>query len=323
VRRFVHAALGVAVLAALALAALAVLLPALVASDAARARVAAAAEAALGRELRYERLELGMLSPALVMVAPVMAGATSGAPPFAEAHRVTLRVAKLSLLARSLWIDQIVVEGATLRLEDAAVEPAVPWELRKIEAKLRGESPEVPVRVEASFELARGGRARVQGSVTLAGKIDLVLTLEDVALAYAAAYLEAGARLAGAVSGTLALEGPARNPRRISARLALRDGDVRLEAITLRGPLRVEADLAGGLDARSGRFVVDATDAELVFGGSYRKPPGISATVSGRVVSGPGGVLAIDDVKLRVRGREASARRLQTRSDALAWDGRV
>jgi hypothetical protein len=102
----------------------------------------------------------------------------------------------------------------------------------------------------------------------------------------------------------------------------LLDGDVQLDEIALRGPVRVEADLTGAQAARSGGFIVDATDAELDFGGSFHKPSGAPASVTGRVVSGPGGVLAIDDVKLRVRGRNRRARRRQTQRHAgLGWKG--
>ena len=349
------AAAALAVLAALALGAALLLLPRVIASDAARARIESAAEAALGRALRYQRLDFGLLPPSLVVVAPVIAGATPEEPPFAEARRVSLRVALLPLLTRRLLIDGLVVDGATLRLrrtaaglelprpaerdgttgaepatgaagelpplgvrmltlrhttlilEDAAAQPPVTWELRELRAKLRGESLEAPLRVEASFELASGGRATARGTVTLAGEVDLDLALEEIALAPAASYLGDGVRFAGTVSGEVELEGPARSPGRIAARLALRDADVRFDEIALRGRLRLEADLAGGADAPSGRFDIDATDAELVYGGAFRKPAGTSATISGRIVSGPDGVLGFDDLKLRVKDLDATA----------------
>ena len=353
-KRLVGAALLLAVLAALALGA-ALLLNRVIAGDAVRTRIESAAEAALGRALRYQRLDFGLLPPSLVVVAPAIAGTTPEAPPLAQARRVSLRVALLPLLARKLVIDGLVVDGATLRLrrtaaglelpqlaersratgsapatgaagelpplavrvlslrhttlilEDAAARPPVIWELRELRAKLRGESLEAPLRIEASFGLASGGRVTAHGTATLAGEVDLELALEEVALAPVASYLGDGARLAGTVSGTLELEGPARSPSRVAARLALRDADVRFDEIALRGPLRLEVDLAGGPGASSGRFDIDATDAELVYGGAFRKPEGTSATVSGRIVSGPDGVLGFDDLKLRVRDLDATA----------------
>jgi hypothetical protein len=111
------------------------------------------------------------------------------------------------------------------------------------------------------------------------------------------------------VSGEVELEGPARSPHRIAARLTVRDADLQLGEIALLGPLRLEADLEDGSEAPSGRFDIDATDAELAYGGAFRKPAGTAATVSGRIVSGPDGVLGFDDLKLRVRDLDATAER--------------
>ncbi len=349
------AALALAVLAALALGGAAWFLPGLVASDAARAGIESSAAAALGRALRYERLEFGLLPPSLRVVAPAIAGATPEEPPLAEARRVSLREALLPHRAGQLLIDGMVVDGATLRLrrsaagielprpaergratqpdpltaaageppplavrklalrdatlilEDTAAQPPVIWELRELRGEFRSESPRGPVRVQASFALASGGRAELKGTVTPAGEVDLELGLEEVALAPATSYLGDGTQLAGSVSGELEMKGPVRSPDRIAARLALRDADVRFDEIWLRGPLRVEADLAGGLAAPSGSFDIDATQAELVYGRAFRKPAGTSATVSGRIVSGPDGLLGLDDLKLRVRNLDATA----------------
>jgi len=120
VKWLLGAALSVAVLAALLLGAAAWFLPGILASDAARARIESEAQATLGRALRYEKLEFGLLPPSLRVVAPAIAGATPEEPPFAEARRVSLRVALLPLLARQLLVDGLVVEGATLRLRRSA-----------------------------------------------------------------------------------------------------------------------------------------------------------------------------------------------------------
>ncbi len=107
---------ALALIVLLAFAALALLLPRLVESEAVRARLQSAAEAALGREVRWGELELGLLPPSLLLMEPVVAGAAAGDPPFLEAERVALRVALLPLLARAVVVDSLVVEGATLRL---------------------------------------------------------------------------------------------------------------------------------------------------------------------------------------------------------------
>ena len=247
-------------------------------------------------------------------------------------------------------VRRLTLRDTTLILEDEAAQPPITWELRDLDAKLRAASADAPLGVDASFELASGGRARAEGSVGLTGEIDLDLELEEVALAPATSYLGDGSQLAGSVSGSLRLAGPARNPDRIEAKLALRDADVRLGEIALRGPLRVEIDLAGVAGERSGRFDVEASEAELGYGRALRKPAGTPATVSGRIVSGQaaeggaqraegerrraparqGGLLGFDDLKLRVRNLDASVQmsggermrmELETRPLALAgWE---
>lgn len=73
------AVLALAALAALALGA-ALLLHRWVAGDAVRARIESTAETALGRALRYERLDFGLLPPSLVVFAPVIAGTAPDSP---------------------------------------------------------------------------------------------------------------------------------------------------------------------------------------------------------------------------------------------------
>ncbi len=299
-KRVAHAALGVAVFAALVLLAVAVALPRWVASDALRVRFRSAGEAAFGRELRYERLDLAWLPPALVMIAPRVAGAGDSALSLAEAPSAVLHLAPAPSLAGPPWIDRLVVAGATLRLAEVMPEATLRWELRALAATLRRAAPDAPLSIDAAFELAGGGRAVAHGSATPAGVIDLEITLDAVDLASAAPQLGARNRLAGAISGTLALAGPFASPDRISARLLLSNGAVQLDEIALRGALRVELELVGPLAARSGSFALDASDADLEVGRGYRKPPGIPATVRGRIVAGKHGSLGVDDVKLHI-----------------------
>jgi hypothetical protein len=297
----------VAVLAVLALLALALTLPRVLASDALCARLSAPLESALARELRYERLEFAGLSPTLRMIAPRIAGDVPASLPFAEAPSVALHLApgawRLTPGAwreQPLWIDRLDVAGATLRLAGVAGDLAALGELRDLSARLHRTSPDAPVEVEAAFELAGGGSAVARGSATLAGEADLVFTLDGVEIANAAQRLVSGARLAGAVSGTLSLAGPVASPSRVSARLEIAGGELELDALSLRGLLRIAFELAGAPGARSGSFEVDATQAELVVGRSYRKPAGTPATVRGRILDGNAGRLGIDDVKLHI-----------------------
>jgi hypothetical protein len=109
-------AVAFAAVIVIALGALAILLPRIVKSEAVRARIETAAYDALGRELRYRDLEVGLLPPALEVVEASVAGATPEAPALLEARQIALRVALLPLLARAVVIDSLVVEGARIRL---------------------------------------------------------------------------------------------------------------------------------------------------------------------------------------------------------------
>lgn len=112
----VRAALAAVVLFVLAVGVLALLLPRLVRSDAVRDQIQAATRKALGTELRYADLDVGLLPPSLLVREPALAGPGPGASDVVDARQVALRVELLPLLARSLVIDSLVVEGATLRL---------------------------------------------------------------------------------------------------------------------------------------------------------------------------------------------------------------
>ena len=225
----------------------------------------------------------------------------------------------------ALGVRVLELRDTTLFLEDASLTPPAVWELSDVKATLRAESIDAPVRLDASFGLPNGGRVTGRGTATLAGELDLDFELEKIALAPAAPYFADAERLAGLVSGSVALAGPVRSPNRIAARLAVEGADLQLDEIELRGPLRIDVDLEGDRGARSGRFDIDATAAELVYGRAFRKPPGISATVNGRIVSGKGGVLGFDDLELKMHNLDATVemptgRRTQMDVRAPAFD---
>jgi hypothetical protein len=116
------ARLGVALLVLLvvAIGALAILLPQIVGSDAVRVRIESAAEAALGRPVRYEALDVGLFPPSLIVREPSVAGSDASAPALVRANQVALRVALLPLLSRTVLVDSLVVEGAAVRLVQTA-----------------------------------------------------------------------------------------------------------------------------------------------------------------------------------------------------------
>jgi hypothetical protein len=349
-------------LVVVALIALAVALPRIAGSDAVRTRIQAAARDALGRELSFERLEAGLFPPALRVVAVRVAGEQPKDAPMLEAEELSLRLALLPLLTRTIAVDSLGIESATLRLTrtrdgiqlpeppeqdakpaaggaaadtgeasepgssvglalrglklsdstliltDRAVSPPVTWELRELDASAKGRLLGDRVDVEADTALASGGKIHVEGSSSLAGELDLDVDLDALALAPLAPYVEGTNALTGSVSGKTHVKGAAADPEQASADLAfsgieLAQGDVRV-----KGPLQVKAELARPLKAPQGTFSADAEGAEIRYGEAFRKPPGTAARVTGRIVPGQGGALAIDDLAVSLRNLELRGR---------------
>jgi hypothetical protein len=94
---------------------------------------------------------------------------------------------------------------------------------------------------------------------------------------------------------------------RLRADVALDGGRFQLEEMELRGHVDIEADLRGGLASPRGRFDIDATEAEIVYGGMFEKPRGNAASVTGHIATASDGTPVIDDVRLTIRDFEADA----------------
>jgi hypothetical protein len=351
----------VAVVLVVALIALALLLPNVLASDAVRGQIQAAADGVLGREVRYAALDFGLFPPSLQAVDVAIAGASAESPPLIEAERVALRVALLPLLTRTVVLDSLVVHGAaahlvrtedgiqlprpppaqsppaaraepsaaaaaegafavdlapagfelrdaTVVLEDRSVTPPVIWEARNVALHARGAALDGPVDFDLSLDLASGGRIAAAGSATLAGEIDVQVELDAVGVAPVRPYLDPGSELAGTASGTVVVRGPAADLASVRVDIALEDGHVQLEDVTLRGHVEIEADVQGALAAPRGTFDIDATAAEIRYGEMFKKPPGDAATVKGNIVTESDGTPGVDDVHLKIRNFKASAR---------------
>jgi AsmA protein len=110
----VGAALGG--LLVLLLVAAVVLLPRVLQSAAVRSQVEAAAESALGRDVSLGALDVGLLPPSLLVAETRVAGPSPDADPLLEAREVALRLALLPLIAGTVLVDSLVIDGATLNL---------------------------------------------------------------------------------------------------------------------------------------------------------------------------------------------------------------
>jgi hypothetical protein len=210
--------------------------------------------------------------------------------------------------AFSLAVRSVALREATLLLRDRAVRPAVDWRLEGLDASARGTSLEEPIDLDLGGTLASGGELAARGTATTAGRLDLTLALDGVQVAPLAPYLGGEARMSGALSGEVRLLGPAGALDSLVADLA--GSDVRFQRgdDSLAGDLTLRAEVATPTGAAAGSFELDATPASLGVGGGFRKPPGVPARVTGRIVPGPGGALTIDDVRLVIRNLEATGR---------------
>jgi len=155
---------GVVALLVAAVLALALLLPRLLATETVRERIQAAAEDAVGSEVRYGALEVGLLPPSLLVMDVTVAGATAASPRLVEAERVALRLALLPLLARTVVVESLSVRRPVVRL----LRTAAGIELPRREAAASPEpAPERAAGEGASVGIALAGFALHEGTVVL------------------------------------------------------------------------------------------------------------------------------------------------------------
>lgn len=125
----IRVVLVLAALVLLGVGLLAIFLPRIAESEAVQARLRDAAREAVGREVRWDSLSVGLLPPRLVAQGPQVAGERPSDPPQLEARNVDFKLALLPLLSRTLVIDSLQIEGVTLRLvrtADGVSLPGVP-----------------------------------------------------------------------------------------------------------------------------------------------------------------------------------------------------
>jgi hypothetical protein len=326
---------ALAAVLALALVALVVLAPRLLERPELRERVAAAAREATGRELRYERLDLGFLPPRLEVEGVALEGGPREAP--LRAERVALEVALLPLLARSVVVDTLVVRG--VELEVARTKQGIELPIRP-PPEAPGSKPEVGAKGDAErvaedagvsvavreLRIERSSVALVDRTLrpAVTWKLDEIEARAEGRLAPGTPIdFELDARLGGAplhVEGEAALEGA------LDAKLALADFALaKLQPylppeLRLAGTADLEVAAKGELDRFAGPLALDLGEAEITQGESFRKPAGERAALSGRVVR-EGEAFRLEDAKLRLGDEELalrveSAPRLRARLDA-------
>lgn len=207
-----------------------------------------------------------------------------------------------------LGVERVDVVDARVVVEDRTRTP--PATLAIDDLDVRARRPEVfdPVSFEATAKLAEGGDVRIEGTIGADAAIEAKASLDRVNAGAFAPWLSSvgrGAGIAGLVAGELRASALGREPKRIVADLVLDDAKIDLESVRLLGRLTVTAELEGGAAGLGGPFRVDATQAELSYGGGFRKPPGTEATTSGTLETAPDGSLSIDELHVKIKNFDA------------------
>jgi hypothetical protein len=249
-----------------------------------------------GGRLRVVRTAQGLVWPWSGTPAEDAAPATPGGEPPGGAARLAFAVRRVD------------VERGTLALEDRTATPPLVVELVDVEGSAQGSSPEAPVEVELEGRLASGGRVRAEGRVAPAAELDLVATLDEVALAPFASLAGRDVRLGGAASGRLHARGPARAPDALDLELAMGEAAFVVGDARVAGPVSLRAELRGELARPAGSFSIDATRAEMTYGGAFRKPPGSPASAEGRFATSADGRLRTEGVRVRIQNVGGDAR---------------
>jgi len=292
----------------------AIFLPDLLESEAVRDRIRTAAQDALDREIDYSELTIGLLPPSLVAKGVTVSGPSSKEPPLLAAGDVSFRVALLPLLARTVVVDSLVVDGAKVHLIRTAEGLVLPG-ADTTDSKAGGE--------EVSTEAAGSG-APVEIAVSRVDLRDCAIVVDDRAVKPAtrweASELQLEARGKGledpidfdlsfvlASGGRVQAAGNVALGGDLDVRADLRDlalapflayvdagpelGGVLTGTVRARGPLDDLSDLQADLDVADGRFVLDDV--------SVAGPVSIEADVKGGVAS-PTGTFAVDATRARI-----------------------
>ena len=352
-RALARVALALVLLAAAALGAVAWWLSGYVRSPGFQVRLRAAVRDATGQEASWRELAVGVLPPR-VRVREARLGDGAGL----AVGRADLQVALLPLLARTVVVDRVAIEGGVLRIVRSADGLLWPWQVESHTPPAPDTAPRAPGGAEAERESDGGagfdfavrrvdlehvriviedrtlgpgrefalqevearararGRAaldvrgsaqvgegvlRAEGALGADGALALTLRFERIPAELFAPYLGDDARLVGGVDGTLALRGPARAPDAAELDVRIDDAAFEVGEAAIHGPVSLQAELRGELARPAGRFTIDATGAELVYGGGIvRKPPGAAASAEGRIATGADGRIETEEVRIRL-----------------------
>jgi hypothetical protein len=229
----------------------------------------------------------------------------------------------------TLAVSEVALTNATLVLDDRVVEPPTRTRIG-VDVSARGSSLDAPVRVDMRLGFGdggAGGELSAKGTATLEGALDLEVDIRSLALAPLAPYAgDSVSTLSGLLAGNIGVAGPAANPN-VTADLGIDQGAIEASGASVHGPIRVTATLEDVVEALTGPFELDVSDAHVRYADVLDKAPGKALSVSGKLVPGQGapsiGDLQVVLANLRVAGQLqlAPALRLDLRTNAADLTG--
>jgi AsmA protein len=229
----------------------------------------------------------------------------------------------------TLAVSEVALTNATLVLDDRVVEPPTRTRIG-VDVSARGSALDAPVLVDMRLGFGdggAGGELSAKGTATLEGALDLEVDIRSLALAPLAPYAgDSVSTLSGLLAGNIGVAGPAANPN-VTADLGIDQGAIEASGASVHGPIRVTATLEDVVEALTGPFELDVSDAHVRYADVLDKAPGKALSVSGKLVPGQGapsiGDLQVVLANLRAAGQLqlAPALRLDLRTNAADLTG--
>ncbi|MED5262589.1 MAG: hypothetical protein VX574_09365 [Myxococcota bacterium] len=186
---------------------------------------------------------------------------------------------------------------------DRAVEPPREFAFSGVEAEVQPTRDGADVSGSGSF---LGGSFRGNARVSESREVSGVLDVEEIDLAPFRPYAPPVSRASGLVSGTFKLDAKTPSDWLAKCDLALRDADLQIKDLDLKGDLQLEVTVRPTKQGRAdGDFRIVASDAALDMGGVYKKPPGKPADVSGDFQVEAGRKVKIGSFRLSIGNLDA------------------
>ncbi len=282
-----------------------------------------------GLELRFELEALQRRSSPIFY--PLASFARSPSELRSDAVEGPAAVAtRASGLAAWFAMPRLTLRDAMVTLEDAAVTPPARWRLYALRLQMQRDPAGRRSVFEADGRIGAAGVVRATGEVSREGAIDVRIVLESLDAASLAPFFDSLTELEGVLSGSIEMRGRGDRLERLQSELTLEDASVGIEEIHLRGRLTMSLELVGAprdpshppsAAAATGRFEIDAGEAELTYAQQYRKKVGQPATLTGQFGEAGFRLTRVSIVNFQASSSAVAPRRGKPVSNALAVAG--